>query len=302
MEASGHEHITTTNNTTGMVCPRNTRLLLTHVQKHLKLVYVSGSSLGRDYTYILKNKGNIDSSCKESLFKDFQKRSLTPTGDILDRRWQAHIIQELINNEAIMCESSKGGLSVDLKPRNSFVHDIRNIRIVMITHNMDILQRFFQKLRYIKQRVLTTGISIIIGNHRELSLAVQVTLSMRNRTFSTEVNRHGKYLLNLKGEMPKIHTVLQGLKRRILVSIEILKIRNHQKAFGGIRTIILKKYQEVINSVCDPIRNVENEDRVDTYYKHSHIGCINRTICNRECFSYGSINICYIIIISSGSF
>ncbi|EUD63960.1 hypothetical protein C922_05655 [Plasmodium inui San Antonio 1] len=130
-----------------------------------------------------------------------------------------------------MCESSRGGLSGDLKPRNSFVQEIRNIPIVMITHNMDILQRFLQKVRYIKQRVLTTGISIIIGYDRELGVAVQETLSMRNRTFSTEVKRHGKYFLNLKGEMRKIHTVLQELKGPILVSIAIIKIRNHQKSF-----------------------------------------------------------------------
>ncbi|EUD64851.1 hypothetical protein C922_04799 [Plasmodium inui San Antonio 1] len=93
----------------------------------------------RDYKYILKNKGNINSSCKESLLEDFQKPSLTPTGDILDRRWPAHTIQELTNNEAIMCESSTGGLSWDVKPRNSFVQDIQKIKIFMIKHNMDIL-------------------------------------------------------------------------------------------------------------------------------------------------------------------
>ncbi|EUD65126.1 hypothetical protein C922_04526 [Plasmodium inui San Antonio 1] len=201
----------------------------------------SGSCLGRDYTYILKNRGSIDSSCKESLLEDFQKRSLTPNGDILDRRWPAHTIQELTNNDAIIDESSKGGLSGDLKQRNSFLQDIRNIQIFMITNNMDILQRFLQKVRYVRQRVLTTGIGIIIGYQRELSVVVQVTLSMRNRTFSTEVKHQVKYLLNLKGEMRKIHTLQQRLKEGILVSIAILEIRNHQQPFEGIHTIILKQ-------------------------------------------------------------
>ncbi|EUD64431.1 hypothetical protein C922_05175 [Plasmodium inui San Antonio 1] len=254
MEASGHEHITTINKPTGIVRLRNPRLLLTHVQKHLKLEYSSGSALGRDYTYILKNKGNIDSCCKESLLEDFQKRSLTTTGNILDRCRRANTIQELTNNEAIMCGSSKGGLSGDVEPRYSFVHDIRNIQMVMITHNLDILQQIHQKIRYIKQRDLTTGISIIIEYHRELSVAVQETLSLKNKTCCTQVKRQAKYLLSLKGEMPTIHTVLQGLKGKILVSIAVLKSRNHQRAFGGIRTIIIRHKPAVISSVCDPIR------------------------------------------------
>ncbi|EUD64441.1 hypothetical protein C922_05185 [Plasmodium inui San Antonio 1] len=270
MEASRHEHITTTNNTTDIVRPRNTRLLLTHVQKHLKLVYVSGSSLGRDYTYFLKNKDNIHKSCKESLLDDFQKQSLTRTWGILDRRRPAHTIQQLTDNEAIMCERSKGGLSWDAKPRNSLVHDIRNIQIVMITHNMEILQRILQKIRYIQERVLTTRISIIIEYHRELSVALQETLSMRNRTFPTEVKRQGKYLLNLKGEMRKIHTVLQELKGPILVSIAILKIRDHQQAFGKIRTIILRQYRAVINSVCDPIRKIKAAEIIHTCRRILH--------------------------------
>ncbi|EUD64399.1 hypothetical protein C922_05220 [Plasmodium inui San Antonio 1] len=98
-----------------------------------------------------------------------------------------------------MGESSKRGLSGDVGPRNSFVHNIRNIQIVMITHNMDILQWILQKITYIKQRVLTTGISIIIKYHRELSVPVQETLSMRNKTFSTKVRSRAKYLLNLQG-------------------------------------------------------------------------------------------------------
>ncbi|EUD67324.1 hypothetical protein C922_02474 [Plasmodium inui San Antonio 1] len=207
----------------------------------------------RDYKYILKNKGNINSSCKESLLEDFENRSITPTRNILDRHWQGHTIQELTNNEAIMCESSKAGLSGDRKPRNSFIHNIRNIHIVMITHNIDILQRILQRIRYIGQRVLTTRISIIIEYQRELGVAVQETLSMRNRTFRTKVKRQTKYLLNLKGEMGKIHTVHQQLKGRILGNIAILKIRNHQHAFTGIRTILLKQYHVVINSVCHPI-------------------------------------------------
>ncbi|EUD64560.1 hypothetical protein C922_05076 [Plasmodium inui San Antonio 1] len=64
---------------------------------------------------------------------------------------------------------------------------------------MDILQRILQKIRYIEQRVLTTRISIILEYHRELSVAVQETLSQRNRTFCTQVKRQAKYLLNLKG-------------------------------------------------------------------------------------------------------
>ncbi|EUD66392.1 hypothetical protein C922_03308 [Plasmodium inui San Antonio 1] len=98
-----------------------------------------------------------------------------------------------------MCESSRGGLSGDLNPGNSFLHDIRNIQIVMITHNMDILQPILQKIRYIKQRVLSTRINIIIEYHRELSVPVQETLSMRNKTFSTRVKSRAKYLLNLQG-------------------------------------------------------------------------------------------------------
>ncbi|EUD64091.1 hypothetical protein C922_05526 [Plasmodium inui San Antonio 1] len=237
LAGSAHAVVATTHNSTGTARLRNTRLLLTHVQRHLKLVYASESHVGRDYTYILKNKGNINSSCKEFLIEDFQRRSLTPTWDTLDRRWPAHIIQELINNEAIMCESSKGGLSGNVNPCNSFIHNIRNIQIVMITHNKEILQ----KIRYIKERVLTTRINIIIEYHRELSVAVQETLSMRNKTFSTEVKHQAKYLLDLQREMRKMHTLQQRLNEGILVGIAIFKIRNHQQEFGRIRTIIIKQ-------------------------------------------------------------
>ncbi|EUD64453.1 hypothetical protein C922_05167 [Plasmodium inui San Antonio 1] len=140
----------------------------------------------------------------------------------------------------------------------------------MITRNVELPQRILQKIRYIERRVLTTGISIIIEYHRELSVAVQETLSVRNETFSTEVKSQAKYLLKLKGELRKIHTILQQLKRRILVSIAILKIRNHQQAFGGIRTIILKKYQEVNNWVCDPIRKITAAEIVPTYRRILH--------------------------------
>ncbi|EUD64234.1 hypothetical protein C922_05389, partial [Plasmodium inui San Antonio 1] len=216
------------------------------------------------YTYILKNKGNIDRSCKETLLQDFQKRSLTRTWGILDRRRPAHTIQQLTDNEAIRCGSSKGGLSGDVKPRNSLLHDIGNIHIVMITDNMNILRRILQKIRYIEQSLLITGITIIIEYHRELSVAVQETLSMRNTTFSNEVKLQAKYLLNLQGEMRKIHTIQQQLKEGILVTIAILKIRNHQQGFGEIGTIMLKQYNAVINSVCDPIRKITAAEIIHT--------------------------------------
>ncbi|EUD64128.1 hypothetical protein C922_05487 [Plasmodium inui San Antonio 1] len=349
---------------------KNFIILIRH--EHIVFHEASGSALGRDYTYILKNKGSINSSCRESLFEDFQKQSPTSTGDILDRRWPANTIQELTNNDAIIDDSSKGGLSGDLKPRHSFINDIRNLQIVMITHNMDILQWILEKITYIKQRVLTIGISIIIEYHTELSVTVQETLSMRNRTFNPQVKRQAKYLLSLKGEMRKIHTVHQELKGTILINITILKIRNHQEEYGGIRTITLRQYHVVIKSLYHQIsvigylyvllkvseygqpfdgitvvvvgriirkeapfyegpgslRNaadlisymdasslnpntsprikvwensgvfkgtdqetsggisirakMEEDEGADTYYKHSHIGWINRKICNRE--------------------
>ncbi|EUD64035.1 hypothetical protein C922_05588, partial [Plasmodium inui San Antonio 1] len=92
-----------------------------------------------------------------------------------------------------MCASSKGGLSGDVELRYSFVPDIRSIRIIMITHNLDVLQQILQKIRYIEQRVLTTRISIIIEYHRELSVPVQETLSMRNKTLSTRLISRAKY-------------------------------------------------------------------------------------------------------------
>ncbi|EUD64287.1 hypothetical protein C922_05332 [Plasmodium inui San Antonio 1] len=262
LAGSGHAVIETTHNSISTVRIRNIRLLLTHVQKHFKLVSVSRSALGRDYTYILKNKGNINSSCKEFLLEDFQKRSLRLNGHILGRRWPAHTIQELTDNEAIMYESSKGGLSGDLKPRNSFVHHIRRVQIVMIRHNMEILQRILQRIRYIEQTVLAKKIRIIIEYHRELSVASQETLSMRNRTLGTEVRRQAKCPLNLKGELRKIHTVLQQLKRTILVSLAILKIKNLQEALRGIRTIILKQYHAVINSAYNFLRRSKHHPHI----------------------------------------
>ncbi|EUD64918.1 hypothetical protein C922_04650 [Plasmodium inui San Antonio 1] len=153
-----------------------------------------------------------------------------------------------------MCESSKGGLSRDRKPRNSFIHDIPNLQIVMITNNMDILQRILQKIRYIKRRVLPTGISIIIEYPRELSVAVQKTLSMRNRKFSTEVKHQAKYLLNLQGGIAENPYGTSRTER-----INLSKYRNNQNSESSesicrIRTIILKQYPAVINTVFDPIR------------------------------------------------
>ncbi|EUD64201.1 hypothetical protein C922_05412 [Plasmodium inui San Antonio 1] len=97
-----------------------------------------------------------------------------------------------------MYESSTGGLSWDLKPRNSFVQALQNIKIVMITRNMESLQGILQKIRYIEQRVLTTGINIIIEFHKELNVAIQKTLSMRNKKFSTRVKSRAEYLLRLQ--------------------------------------------------------------------------------------------------------
>ncbi|EUD67561.1 hypothetical protein C922_01746 [Plasmodium inui San Antonio 1] len=77
---------------------------------------------------------------------------------------------------------------------------------------MNILRCILQKIRYIEHRVLTTGISIIIEYHRELSVAIQETLSMRNKTFSTEVKRQANYLLSLKGKIRRIHTIHQEMK------------------------------------------------------------------------------------------
>ncbi|EUD63948.1 hypothetical protein C922_05668 [Plasmodium inui San Antonio 1] len=250
---SGHAVIATTHNSTGTARLRNTRLLLTHVQRHLKLVYALGSPFGRDYTYILKNKGNINSSCKEFLLEDFQKRSFTSTGDILDRRWPAHTIQELTNNEAIMCEGSTGGLSGDVKPPNSLLDDIGEIHIVMITNNMNILRRILQKIRYIEQSVLTTGISIIIEYHRELCLAVQETLSMRNRTLTNEVKNQAKYLLNFQGGIAENPYRTSRTERTNLSKYRSNQNRKSSASICRIRTIILKQYPAVINTVWDPI-------------------------------------------------